>query len=66
MKLGEAILDYRVRNGLSMLAMAKKCNVTQQTIYNIETVGQNPSKLTRGKIMLVLGNEYEIDEVENE
>lgn len=65
MKLKDAIVLYRAKNRMSMQAFAEKCGVTPQTIYNVETVGQKPSRLTRAKIEIVLGNEYQIDE-ENE
>ena len=60
-KLSEAILRYRVQRNLSQKAFALKVGVTPQTVYNIETVGQSPSKMTKAKIMLVLGDEYSID-----
>ena len=65
-KLADAILQYRVQQRLSQKAFAEKVGVTPQTIYNIETVGQSPSKMTRAKIMLVFGNEYSIDEEEED
>ena len=61
MTLDKAILMYRAKHNLTMRAFAEKCGVTMQTIYNIETVKQNPSRFTRAKIELVLGDEYEID-----
>lgn len=60
-KLSEAIVLYRVKHRLSQKAFAEVVGVAPQTIYNIETVGQSPSKMTRTKIMLVLGDEYSID-----
>jgi DNA-binding XRE family transcriptional regulator len=65
MKLKDAIVLYRAKNRMSMQAFAEKCGVTAQTIYNVETVGQKPSRVTKAKIEIVLGDEYQIDE-ENE
>ena len=61
MTLKNAIVLYRAKNRLSMEKFAEKCGVTAQTIYNIESVGQRPSRVTRAKIEIVLGDEYEID-----
>lgn len=47
-----------------MKEFAKDCGVTMQTIYNIETVGQNPSRVTRAKIEYQIGDEFEIDDEE--
>lgn len=66
MKLRDAIVVYRAKNKLSMKAFAEKCGITLQTVYNIETVGQRPSRLTVAKIKLVLGDEYEIAEDEDD
>lgn len=62
MTLRDAMLIYRAKNKISMSDFAKKCGVSAQTIYNIETVGQNPSRVTRAKIRLVLGDEYKVDD----
>ena len=66
MKLGKAILLYRAKNKMSMKEFAQKCGVSLQTIYNIESVGQKPSRVTGAKIRLVLEDEYEIDEDEED
>lgn len=62
MTLAKAIVLYRAKNGISMKEFAQKCGITMQTVYNIETVGQKPSRVTRAKIEMVLGDDYEIDE----
>lgn len=62
MKLKDAIALYRAKHNISMKDFAAKCGVSGQTIYNIETVGQSPSKITAIKIKLVLGDEYQIDD----
>lgn len=66
MELKDAIVLYRATHNISMKDFAAKCGVSGQTIYNIETVGQKPSKVTAVKIKLVLGDEYQIDEEEDE
>lgn len=66
MKLKEAIVMYRAKANISMRQFADRCGVTMQTIYNIESVGQKPSRVTRAKIMLVLGDQYDVDDVEEE
>lgn len=67
MKLGEAILQYRIRYNLSMKKFAELCGCTQQTIYNLETVGSSPSKLTRGKITNILSKDgYTVEDDDDE
>ena len=53
-ELREKILDYRAEHDISMLEFAKMCNVTQQTIHNIEKGVQEPSRLTERKILNVI------------
>ena len=53
----EKILNYRAKYNLSQLEMAKLCNLTVQTIYNIENGVQNPSKLTKQKILRIIEND---------
>lgn len=62
MTIKKAIVMYRAKHNLSMKAFAEKCGLAMQTIYNIETVGQMPSRVTRTKIEMVIGDEYPIDE----
>lgn len=52
--LSESILRYRAMHNLSQEEMAMRCNVTKQTIFNIEHGYQSPSKLTETKIRLVI------------
>lgn len=66
MTLAKAIVMYRAKRGISMREFAQKCGLTMQTIYNIESVGQKPSRVTRAKIEMVLGDEYELDAEEEE
>ena len=57
MTLGEAILEYRARNNLSMRQFAEKCGISLQTVNYVEKGLQKPSRLTKEKIMLVLKGE---------
>lgn len=52
--LGQKMLNYRAKHGLSQVKLAQICNVTTQTICNVENGVQNPSKLTRQKILNVI------------
>lgn len=53
-KLSQEILRYRAVHNISQGEMANRCNVTKQTIFNIEHEIQDPTKLTTAKIRLVL------------
>lgn len=66
MKLKDAVLLYRAKNKLSQADFARVCGLSAPTIYNIETVGQKPSPITRAKIILAIGNAFPIDEEEEE
>lgn len=57
MNLPERMLDYRARNDMSQRELAEKVKVTIQTINSIERGLQEPSRLTRKKIELVIGEE---------
>ena len=50
----EEMVKYRERENISMKEMAERCKVSLQTIYSIENGTQEPSRLTREKIRLVL------------
>jgi len=54
MKIGDEILVYRAKHNISQGEMANRCNVTKQTIFNIEHGIQEPTRLTKAKIRLVL------------
>ena len=59
-KLASDMLKYRAVNNISQRELARRCNVTVQTILNIEKGKQNPSMLTETKIRLVIGeNNYD-------
>lgn len=56
-KLPDRILEYRAKENLSQAALAKRVGVSVQTINSIENGSQEPGKLTRAKIELVIGKE---------
>lgn len=56
-KLPDRILEYRAKENLSQAAFAKRVGVSVQTINSIENGSQEPGKLTRAKIELVIGKE---------
>lgn len=51
------VLAYRAEHNISQRAMAKKCNLTLQTICNIENGKASPTKLTQAKILKVIRNQ---------
>ena len=61
MKLEEKMLEYRAKERISQKELAARCGVTLQTINSIETGQQTPSRVTREKILLVIGKE-EVEE----
>lgn len=56
-ELPERMLDYRAKNNMSQRELAEKVKVTIQTINSVERGLQEPSRLTRKKIELVIGEE---------
>lgn len=57
--LQKQMLRYRAIENISQAELAKRCGVTVQTINAIENGIQEPSKLTRAKLYLVIGTEKE-------
>ena len=55
--LPERMLDFRAKNNMSQRELAEKVKVTIQTINSVERGLQEPSRLTRKKIELVIGKE---------
>lgn len=52
--LRSKMLDYRARHDISQTKLAELCKVTPQTICNIENGVQEPSKLTKQKILNII------------
>ena len=58
-ELKDKMLEFRGKNNLSQEKLAEMCQVTVQTICNIENGVQTPSKLTLAKILCVIEKEVE-------
>ena len=56
-ELVNKMLVYRAKNNISQYKFADICKVSVQTICNIENGIQNPSKLTKQKILNVIEKE---------
>lgn len=56
-ELIERMLDYRAKHNISQVRFAELCNVSQQTICNVENGVQSPSKLTKRKILNLIEKE---------
>ena len=50
------MLEYRARHNISQLKFAEMCKLTPQTVCNIENGVQEPSKLTKQKILNLIEN----------
>ena len=57
MTLKDEMVMYRAKHNLSQAKFAKLCGLSVMTINSIENETQDPTPLTRGKIMLVLKGE---------
>lgn len=57
MTLGDAILEYRAKNNLSMRQFAERAGISLQTVNYIEKGLQKPNRTTEAKIKLVLKGE---------
>lgn len=53
------MLNYRAKERISQKELARRCGVTLQTINSVENGLQEPSKLTRAKIYLVINESKE-------
>jgi len=61
MTLGQKMTRYRAKHKMTQKALAQAVGVTVQTICNIETEQQTPSRLTEQKILLVIEEEEHED-----
>ena len=57
MSLAERMIEYRAKERISQQELADRCGVSKQTIYSVENEMQEPSKITKAKIELVIGKE---------
>lgn len=54
MNLSERMIEYRAKERISQKELARRVGVTLQTINSIENGLQEPSRLTKAKIDLVI------------
>ena len=54
--LRDLMLEYRAKHDISQSELAKKCNVSLQTICAIENGKQKQKKKTETKIKLIIGD----------
>lgn len=53
----EEMLNYRAKHNMSQYKLAEICKLTPQTVCNVENGVQEPSKLTKQKILNVIRKE---------
>lgn len=58
-ELSEKMIEYRAKERISQKELARRVGVTLQTINSIENGLQEPSKVTRAKIDLVINKKEE-------
>lgn len=58
-ELSERMIEYRAKERISQRELARRVGVTLQTIHSIENGLQEPSKVTRAKIDLVINAKKE-------
>ena len=61
MTLGERMVFYRAKAGISQGELARRCGLSTQTVNSVENGIQTASRLTVAKIELVIGEEKEIE-----
>lgn len=52
--LNDKMVQYRIKNKLSMRELAKKCGVSYPTIQRIESGKVKPNRVTAAKILIVI------------
>lgn len=57
MSLQDRMVEYRARERISQVELAKRCGLSAQTVCSVENGQQVPSKITTAKIELVIGKE---------
>ena len=55
--LQERMIEYRARERINQQELANRCGLSKQTINSIENDSQEPTKVTRAKIELIIGKE---------
>ena len=61
MTLPERMIRYRAIHNVSQEEFAKRCGLSKQTVYAVENGIQEPSKITREKIIIVLEGENDVE-----
>lgn len=61
MTLADRMVLYRAKERISQKELAKRCGITTQTVNSVENELQTPTKLTKAKIELVIGQEDKED-----
>lgn len=57
MTLQDRMIEYRAKERITQGQLADRCGVSYQTLNSIEQGKQEPSKVTKAKIELVIGKE---------
>ena len=61
MTIGEEMTRFRAKNNLTQKELADIVGVTVQTICNVETGQQTPSRVTEQKIRIAMEVDYDED-----
>lgn len=59
MTLQDRIVEYRARERITQSEFAERAGLSVQTICSVENGSQEPSRVTKAKIELVIGKEEE-------
>ena len=59
MSLQDRMIEYRAKERITQVELAERVGVSTQTINSVENGIQEPGKVTRAKIELVIGKEEE-------
>lgn len=62
MTLADRMVLYRAKERISQKELARRCGLTLQTVNSVENELQAPTKLTKAKIELVIGQEDKKDD----
>lgn len=57
MTLQEKMIRYRAMHNISQEEFARRCGLSKQTVYAVENSIQEPSKITKEKIIILLEGE---------
>ncbi len=57
MSLQDRMIEYRAKERITQVELAERVGVSVQTICSVENGTQEPGKVTRAKIELVVGKE---------